>query len=60
MLLGVMMVLRTKYIEFEGELELVGDFMGLFLFFRKSLIDQICCANGKAVGVNGTEKISHE
>ena len=33
------------------------DFLGLFMFFRKSLSNQICCANDKATGVKRTEKI---
>ena len=35
------------------------DFLALFMFFRKSLSDQICCANGIATGVKRTQKISH-
>ena len=38
----------------------IKDFLGLFMFFRKGMSDQMCCANDKAVGVNGTEKFSHE
>ena len=36
------------------------DLVALFMFDKKSLSDQMCCANGNTTAVKETQKIPHE